>query len=243
MNKKFGFTLAEVLVTLGIIGVIASLTMPSLVRNTGSAQTGPILAKFVNTYQNAAQKAMIEQSMPLISSTDVLTDLLSTSVIMAPMVKEHTFTNGDGSSTYSFSTNENKYKKSDGSYVTETALGNAWLLNDGPLVTFIPAVNQISLVGKGSYKKLIGLCLVDTNGYASPNKAGSDVFAFIIDDSGVLIPAGGSAHKYVDADVKVTTHGTIKVSHTQDCDRKSAALSENFSCTGQIADNNWQVVD
>lgn len=32
-NDRFGFTLAEVLITLGIIGVVAALTLPSLVAN------------------------------------------------------------------------------------------------------------------------------------------------------------------------------------------------------------------
>ena len=31
--KKFGFTLAEVLITLGIIGVVAAITMPTLINN------------------------------------------------------------------------------------------------------------------------------------------------------------------------------------------------------------------
>lgn len=31
--KKNGFTLAEVLITLGIIGVVAALTMPTLIAN------------------------------------------------------------------------------------------------------------------------------------------------------------------------------------------------------------------
>ena len=33
MKKIYGFTLAEVLITLGIIGVVAALTMPSLIAN------------------------------------------------------------------------------------------------------------------------------------------------------------------------------------------------------------------
>ena len=33
MNKKRGFTLSEVLVTMGVIGVIAALTVPTLVNN------------------------------------------------------------------------------------------------------------------------------------------------------------------------------------------------------------------
>lgn len=33
MNNQKGFTLAEVLITLGIIGVVAALTLPALIQN------------------------------------------------------------------------------------------------------------------------------------------------------------------------------------------------------------------
>lgn len=32
-NKRFGFTLSEVLVTLGIIGVVSAMTVPTLMNN------------------------------------------------------------------------------------------------------------------------------------------------------------------------------------------------------------------
>jgi len=38
MTKNFGFTLAEVLITLGIIGVVAAMTMPTLINQTNGAQ-------------------------------------------------------------------------------------------------------------------------------------------------------------------------------------------------------------
>ena len=38
MTKRFGFTLAEVLITLGIIGVVAAMTMPTLINSTQGAQ-------------------------------------------------------------------------------------------------------------------------------------------------------------------------------------------------------------
>lgn len=38
MTKRFGFTLAEVLITLGIIGVVAAMTMPTLMNSTQGAQ-------------------------------------------------------------------------------------------------------------------------------------------------------------------------------------------------------------
>ncbi len=53
--KKFGFTLAEVLITLGIIGVVAAVTMPTLISNTKYKQVGTRLAKFHNNLENAAR--------------------------------------------------------------------------------------------------------------------------------------------------------------------------------------------
>ena len=38
MTKNLGFTLAEVLITLGIIGVVAAMTMPTLINQTNGAQ-------------------------------------------------------------------------------------------------------------------------------------------------------------------------------------------------------------
>lgn len=36
--KKKGFTLAEVLITLGIIGVVVAMTIPTLIQNANSAK-------------------------------------------------------------------------------------------------------------------------------------------------------------------------------------------------------------
>ena len=46
MIKK-GFTLTELLITLGIIGVVAALTAPALNINANNAKAGPALAKAV----------------------------------------------------------------------------------------------------------------------------------------------------------------------------------------------------
>lgn len=55
MMKKNGFTLAEVLITLAIIGVVATLTLPSLMTNTGEQQYITGLKKGINTLTEAAQ--------------------------------------------------------------------------------------------------------------------------------------------------------------------------------------------
>lgn len=53
--KKNGFTLAEVLITLAIIGVVATLTLPALMTNTQEQQAKSALKKGINTLTEAAQ--------------------------------------------------------------------------------------------------------------------------------------------------------------------------------------------
>ena len=55
MMKKNGFTLAEVLITLAIIGVVASLTLPSLMSNTQEQQAVTAFKKAMNTLNEVAQ--------------------------------------------------------------------------------------------------------------------------------------------------------------------------------------------
>jgi len=50
MTKRFGFTLAEVLITLGIIGIVASMTIPVLMNNTQDAE-------FKSAYKKALSDA------------------------------------------------------------------------------------------------------------------------------------------------------------------------------------------
>ena len=52
--RRFGFTLAEVLVTLGIIGVVAAMTMPTLVENH---QKKVYIVQLQKVYTELAQAA------------------------------------------------------------------------------------------------------------------------------------------------------------------------------------------
>ena len=56
-SKTFGFTLAEVLITLGIIGVVAAMTIPTLMTNIGSAKYRTQLKKTLSTLNQAGRMA------------------------------------------------------------------------------------------------------------------------------------------------------------------------------------------
>lgn len=60
--KRFnaGFTLSEVLITIGIIGIVAAMTIPSLINNTNKKEMAVRLKKMQSTIQNAVNLTMQE---------------------------------------------------------------------------------------------------------------------------------------------------------------------------------------
>lgn len=63
MNKS-GFTLAEVLITLGLIGVVAAITLPALNTNIAEQRRVVYVKKAYNTLQTATKQLLVkEESM------------------------------------------------------------------------------------------------------------------------------------------------------------------------------------
>ncbi len=60
LSQKNGFTLAEVLITLGIIGVVAALTIPTLVQNYQEKVTVNKVKKMYSTLSNAYELIKID---------------------------------------------------------------------------------------------------------------------------------------------------------------------------------------
>ena len=69
--KKIGFTLAEILVSVAIVGVMAALTLPTLRTNTTNAQIGPKLAKAVSTFEQANESLLSSMSSDSLSDADL----------------------------------------------------------------------------------------------------------------------------------------------------------------------------
>lgn len=57
---KKAFTLTEVLITIGIIGIVAALTLPALMRLHQDAGTGPILAKVQTSMEEAVGRVLLD---------------------------------------------------------------------------------------------------------------------------------------------------------------------------------------
>ena len=61
--KKLGFTLAEVLITLGIIGVVAALTAPALVMSSRNQANAAKLAVVMSNFENAFTSAIAQEGV------------------------------------------------------------------------------------------------------------------------------------------------------------------------------------
>ena len=60
LGSKWGFTLAEVLITLGIIGVVAALTIPQVVQNYQKQATATALKKAYSELNQGLQRSMVD---------------------------------------------------------------------------------------------------------------------------------------------------------------------------------------
>lgn len=59
-NKKNAFTLAEVLITLGIISIVASMTIPNLIHSYKKVETETRIARFYSVINNAIALSEID---------------------------------------------------------------------------------------------------------------------------------------------------------------------------------------
>ena len=66
---KKGFTLAEVLITLGVIGVVAALTLPNLLQNHQKKVFVTQLQRTVNLISNSATQLMSDENAPTLQDS------------------------------------------------------------------------------------------------------------------------------------------------------------------------------
>lgn len=183
-NKKFGFTLSEVLITLGIIGIVAVLTIPAVMKN----------------YRNRLYVAQLQKTYAQISDA-----------VQAIMVDEHTgnfyetkaslennCTNADsGDCTAGAGYFLNKYFKvvkrncASGTNACAAAsyksIGGA---NAGVLAGdyCIQTTNGAAICMKRNTEnnKVFIDLNIDVNGQAGPNITGRDVFYLTVQENGTV---------------------------------------------------------
>lgn len=194
--RKGAFTLAEVLITLGIIGVVAALTLPSLIQKYQDQVLENQLKKMYSTLSQGIQKAMADDGVSNFSDTELFQACKSpeqNSDACAQMVKKY-FNVAAVKTTrreYYDSVIQTKYEYIDG-HITNKFLGysrDKSKRSMHPLGGYVDGLTYVLADGSEfMFRTYQGWdeakIYVDTNGEKGPNTGGLDVFALYMHGDG-----------------------------------------------------------
>ena len=166
MKKIKSFTLAEVLITLVVIGIIAAITVPVVMANHKKTETAAKLKKFYSTFSNAVRLAETEHGIP--SYEWDFTNESYTAFFETYLQKYFTYTSAGLISGEEFQAGNPR-----GLYTV--------YLNDGTIIGFDGNASSID----NSVPAAIDV-YVDINGEKNPNILGRDIFHFYINNSGKI---------------------------------------------------------
>lgn len=185
-DYKNGFTLAEVLITLGIIGIIAAMTLPSLI---GNYKRKVVVNRLKRTYSVLSQafehtRADYGDSSGwdigggyMASGTEYKTVTENFSKIyIIPYLAKIKNTSYSKWKDYGYN-----YIKIFDSWTTEQNLnraGQMLALNDGTILQISPATHNYGTEENRDDRIVSIMIWADINGLKSPNESGKDIFAF-----------------------------------------------------------------
>ncbi len=214
--KRFniGFTLSEVLITLAIIGVVASLTIPALINNTNKKEMVVRLKKAHSVIQNAINLTMEKygcigdlKCTGLFSNTGDITfaiyGISQTQLDNGAPIKgiaQFLRTSKNCGTAVGCFPEGVIYR-----YLNNTAWSSLYgrqdrvklMLQDGTLFWIL--VHDCSYdAGDGALDGTVCARIgVDLNGYKGPNQAGRDLFYFWVTKNGSVYPTGIVEDTYI----------------------------------------------
>lgn len=173
MTKRFGFTLAEVLITLGIIGVVAAMTMPTLMNQTNGAQ---YKAGYKKALSAISQAVTLNVALDDYNFADLTGDTTGNGTVATLLknrmnvVREEVGSGNvklDSGNAYSAA----KAAQGGGGAALSIATGNTTLFfNDGIMFSFPTAAKECKPAGTGVGEGTPCKGFIDVNGTKAPNK-------------------------------------------------------------------------
>lgn len=220
VKKQAGFTMSEVLITLGIVGVVASLTLPSVIMNYQKKQTVVELKKVYAELQNAIKLSeidngpMSEWNFPEKCASDDPEEV-------KPFIEKYYLPYFKNAKLV-----KSPYKVSIGALY----FVRYWVILDNGTIFGLH-----SCIGS-DYIWLF----VDLNGIKGPNKVGRDIFVF---DAYKYDGVGQNKYKlsfwgsYWDRN----SVENLKNNKVYGCSKTNTDTLKNFHCGRLIELNNWEI--
>ena len=239
---KKGLTLAEVILTLSIIGVIAAITIPTMIHETNKKATIEQLKKSASTLNQAVYNSTVTNGTVMSwswSTKDGVMDIMQN--IIAPRLNVGYKCSGDvtglnSQCTYSIQ-NIKGEEIANESFESKSRV----ILNDGSMIAFSKgfvtqtevddakndATGDSNKTGSdctwgGDSKAVCGIFMVDVNGSKKPNMVGKDVFFFGLHLSGSVLPYGAEKDE-------------------EFIDQHCTEGSDGSTCAAKLAKEGWDV--
>lgn len=246
--KNFkAFTLAEVLITLGIIGVVAALTIPTVLSNYQKQQYITGLKKAYSTFNEVLAKIAADKGcLNDLKCTGIFDTTTTQQSLGDELVKYFNVAkNCETSDNSCFSTNINWfYDGKTGSmpwlpsnYSFITADGIAFLISNFQTNCDVEP-NEWSNYITNNMTQVCASLYVDVNGpQKGPNFGGRDVFLFYISNGkgALLYPSGGADC------ATASTDGPWQDISTKDYISCDPTNTDGQGCAGRIVEEGWEM--
>lgn len=221
LNRKAAFTLAEVLITLGVIGVVAAMTMPTLIQNYQKSQTINRLKSAYSLLNNAIEMAKIDNGLnvnewyiPDAEKPEVSDYFAEHYLIPYLKVIKDDCKAVDGCSI--------SYKRLDGENFTRNG-ERVFTLANGTVIS-VEAINSTDLQNDGKFRALLTIFI---NGLNKNNVMGHDIFR---------IELGGTS---ADKNKFLPYYYRPNAEVVHDCSKDSGGEG----CFGLIMKQGWKITD
>ena len=193
---KFGFTLAEVLITLGIIGIVAAMTLPTIIQKQQEKVTVTKLKKIYSIISQAYMNAIKDNGSPenwgfqLNSESQSGKDPFLINITPYLKVIKHCYYDEDCDArewmVYALNGTWNGSKANTRMILADgTLISGAWIYSSACTTNY----------GSAALKNVCGEFFVDLTGSKEPNTIGKDIFVFYFTKTGI-IPFGTSVETY-----------------------------------------------
>ena len=229
LKNANGFTLAEVLITLAVLGIISAIILPQLITNHKKKETVVRLKKAYSVVQQILTASQADNGD--IETWDVPSDGYD---FFETYIKNYVQYTQEYSSSELWKIaprkllNGNNYNGT--TYGSSSKTSSHFLINDGTLITLNNhSSNGYIWVG------------IDTNGLSNPNQIGKDTFLFMFTTEYGLQPFGGNGTpagwSYGDY-----SRDTVLSTKNNACN-KQASLDSGYWCTALIINDDWKIKD
>lgn len=234
---KKGFSLAEVLITLGVIGVVAAITIPTLVSNYQKSQYVTGLKKAYTTFNQALNHMATDEGCTGDLACTGIFDT-SNSNVGQTLVKYFSVVQDCGKNFTLECWPQKTLSHYDGStpaqWTNINSFGGYTFITQDGMSFYISKYDTGNCIAQnGNLTKMCGTVIVDVNGLKNPNYYGRDTFSFlIINDKGpALYPNGGQA--------MASGSGAWNNSGSGNCGL--AGGTNGQLCAGRIIEEGWQM--